>query len=375
MQNSGSDKRIYFLDNLRSFIVLLVVGFHASMAYMPNAPWWWYVLDSQRNPFFDSFVLINDVFMMPTMFFIAGYFAVKSLTRRGTTHFVRDKIIRLIIPWIIGVIFFAPAVTYFIYITRSASPPPYLYYWVHLFFGESYQQAHYWFLGILALFCLLLALFYRQGWLTLTLLKAAKPSNTFLAGFVLLGSAGFFAVNMFVNDYAWVNVKYLFIIQPTRVVLYVMYFVLGIYACRRQWFISGGYCPRSFNWVASAIITGSLFIGSKLVLAKNTAVWVMAANAFLHTLFCFCAVFSLLGIFQRWGNSRSYLWRRLSANSYAIYFVHQFPVFSLNYVLLNYSAGPFIKFMLSASLSVLISYTVCELMVGRISIFTGRKRQ
>ncbi len=375
MQNTGSEKRIYFLDNLRSFIVLLVVVFHASMAYMPNAPWWWYVLDSQRSPFFDCFVLLNDVFMMPTLFFIAGYFAVRSLTRSGTAHFVRDKIGRLIIPWIIGVVFFAPAVTYFIYVTRSIVPPPYLYYWFHLFFGESYQQAHYWFLGVLALFCLILALFYQQGWLKLTLLKAAKPSNAFFAGFLLLGTAGFFAVNTVVNDYEWVNVKYLLIIQPTRLVLYVMYFMLGIYACRRQWFTSGGYCPRPFIWGASAIVTGSLFIGSKLVFAKNTAVFVMAANAFLHTLFCLCAVFALLGVFHRWVNSRSYLWRRLSANSYAIYFVHQFPVFSLNYMLLTYSEGPFVKFVLSATLALLISYIACELIIGKVPLFSGKNRQ
>lgn len=373
MQNTGSEKRIYFLDNLRSFIVLLVVVFHASMAYMPNTPWWWYVIDSERSPFFDAFVLLNDVFMMPTLFLIAGYFAVKSLERSGTTHFVRDKIVRLVIPWSIGVVFLAPAVTYFIYVTRTPTPPPYLYYWFHLFFGESYQQAHYWFLGVLAIFCLLLALFYHQSWLKLTLLKATKPTNTFFAGFILLGSALFFAVNTVVSDYAWVNVKYLLMIQPTRLVLYILYFMLGVYACRRQWFTNEGYRPCSLWWIASAIVTGVIFIGSKIIFAKNAALLVMAINAFLHTLFCFCAVFALVVIFQRWINSRAYLWRRLSANSYAIYFVHQFPVFSLNYLLLTLHAGPFTKFFLSSGLALVISYVVCELIIGKLPIFAGKR--
>ena len=375
MENTGSEKRIYFLDNLRSFIVLLVVVFHASMAYMPNAPWWWYVLDSQRNPFFDLFVLINDVFMMPTMFFIAGYFAVKSLVRCGTMQFVRDKMIRLVIPWVIGVIFLAPAVTYFIYITRTATPPPYFYYWFHLFFGESYQQAHYWFLGALAMFCMVLALAYQQNWLKLSMIKASKPSIAFLAWFVLFGSIAFFGINMMVNDYAWINVKYILMIQPTRFALYILYFMLGVYACRRQWFTSGGYCPPARWWVPSAVVSGGIFIGSKIVFAKNVTVAVMAANAFLHTLFCLCAVFALCGIFQRWGNKHSYLWRRLAANSYAIYFVHQFPVFSLNYALLSLEAGPFVKFFLSSTLAVISSYAVCELIIRKIPIFAGKNRQ
>lgn len=243
MQNVNRERRIYFLDNLRSFIVLLVVVFHASMAYMPNAPWWWYVLDTQRNSFFDGFVLINDVFMMPIMFFIAGYFSVKSLVRHSAAAFVRDKVTRLIIPWIIGVIFLAPAITYFIYITRSQTPPAYLYYWFNLFFGKSYQQAHYWFLGALALLCLILAFVYRRGWLKTTLLKANKPSTAFLTLFVLIGSVVFFGVNTIINDYEWVNVKYILLIQPTRFVLYILYFMLGVYAYRRQWFIPGGIAP------------------------------------------------------------------------------------------------------------------------------------
>lgn len=374
MQGVASEKRMYFLDNLRSFIVLLVVVFHASMAYMPSAPWWWYVLDSQRNPFFDLFVLINDVFMMPTMFFIAGYFAVKSLVRTGTTQFVRDKMFRLVIPWIVGVIFLAPAVTYFIYITRTATPPPYFYYWFHLFFGEAYQQAHYWFLGALALFCLVLALVYQQNWLKLSVLTATNPSTAFLSGFVVLGSTAFFGINMMVNDYAWVNVKYILMIQPTRFVLYILYFALGVYASRHQWFTSGGYCPSPRWWVPSAVVAGGLFIGCKIIFAKNATIVVMAANAVVHTLFCLCAVFALCSMFQRWGNSHAYLWRRLAANSYAIYFVHQFPVFSLNYALLNLDAGPVGKFFLASSLAVVISYVSCELVIGKLPLFAGRKQ-
>ena len=114
---------------------------------------------------------------------------------------------------------------------------------------------------------------------------------------------------------------------------------------------------------------------NKIIFAKNATILVMGVNAFLHTLFCLCAVFALCGIFQRWGNKHSYLWQRLAANSYAIYFVHQFPVFSLNYALLNLDAGSFVKFFLSSSLAVVISYAVCELIIGKIPLFSGKNRQ
>lgn len=372
MQNADGEQRIYFLDNLRSFIILLVVVFHASMAYMPNTPRWWYVIDSQKSLFFDFFVLVNDVFMMPVMFFVAGYFAVKSLLRTGTARFVRDKIARLVIPWVFGVVFLAPAITYFIYITRSKTPPNYVYYWFNLFFGEAYQQAHYWFLGALALFCLVLSGMYHLRWLKLTPLRAEPPSASFFLCFILAGSIGFFVVNTMVNDYAWVNVKYIFLLQPTRLVLYILYFVLGIYACRRQWFTTNGYSPKPLCWTIGAVLTGCLFMGGKIIFAKGTGLMTLAANAFLHTLFCLCAVLALISIFQRLLNSRSYLWRRLAANSYAIYYVHQFAVFSLNYALLTFPGGPFIKFFLSAGLAVIISYAVSELAISKLPVFGGK---
>jgi peptidoglycan/LPS O-acetylase OafA/YrhL len=43
--------RIYFLDNLRAFVIVLVVVLHGSMTYMAYAPPWWYVLDSQNSLF------------------------------------------------------------------------------------------------------------------------------------------------------------------------------------------------------------------------------------------------------------------------------------------------------------------------------------
>jgi len=40
----NTSNRLYFLDNLRAFVVLLVIVLHGSMTYMAYAPEWWYVL-------------------------------------------------------------------------------------------------------------------------------------------------------------------------------------------------------------------------------------------------------------------------------------------------------------------------------------------
>jgi hypothetical protein len=85
--------RLTFLDNLRAFVVVLVVVLHGSMCYMAFAPEWWYVVDPQTSLFFTIVVLLIDVPIMLILFFISGFFALPSLVKRGRDKFLRDKFI------------------------------------------------------------------------------------------------------------------------------------------------------------------------------------------------------------------------------------------------------------------------------------------
>lgn len=79
-----SGRRIIFLDNLKTLVIALVVVFHGAMSYMAYAPEWWYVLDDERSLAATVFVVWADVFIMPVMFFISGYFGAASLAGTGS---------------------------------------------------------------------------------------------------------------------------------------------------------------------------------------------------------------------------------------------------------------------------------------------------
>ena len=77
-------KRLFFLDNLKMFIVNLMIIFHLAMCYMAYAPEWWYVVDVEHSDlFFTQFILWADIFSMPIMFFVAGYFGIMSLKKQS----------------------------------------------------------------------------------------------------------------------------------------------------------------------------------------------------------------------------------------------------------------------------------------------------
>ena len=214
---------------------------------------------------FFCFVMICDVFIMPVMFLLAGYFGLPSLLRKGEDAFVHDKLKRIAVPWVVGTLFVAPVTTYFIWLSRSKTPPPYLHFWSHTFFSEAYEQAQFWFLGVLLLFYFGLIIA-RSANERLRRMEPGpgRPALWFFPAFVLASTLVFLAVNQHVIDYAWVPVAYLLVIQPTRFSLYIFYFALGVHAYRRRWFTDGGYNPRIATWVPLSVLLGAAFMLYKL---------------------------------------------------------------------------------------------------------------
>jgi len=104
---------------LRGFIIVLVLAHHSAIAYSVFARfnsqhylWGAPIVDSQRWLGFDLLVLFNDIFFVPLMFFLSGLFAWPSLARKGNWAFVRDRSLRLGLPFALAVLFLMPLAYY-----------------------------------------------------------------------------------------------------------------------------------------------------------------------------------------------------------------------------------------------------------------------
>ena len=244
----GAAGRLHFLDHLRAVIILLVIVLHASITYMVAPPPWWYVIAPKNSLLFTVVVLLVDVPIMQTLFFISGFFAYPSLEKHNPPGFLRQKMVRLGLPWLFGVVFLAPPVTYLITVTNGVAKP-YLQFWATDFWGPYYQQSVYWYLGILLLlFAGLVAL--RDGEPRLQHLprQPQMPVWTLFAKFWALTTLWYFVSSAVLPADAWLNAVKLFVFQPARLMLYAGYFGLGVYADRRGWFRPGGYQPNLEWW-------------------------------------------------------------------------------------------------------------------------------
>ena len=144
-----SSDRLVRLDYLRTLIIMLVVAFHVSLTFMAEAPQWWYVKSSQTSMLFTLFVVIADVFMMPVLFFIAGYVMAFSLINTDASSFVKKRFKRIGLPWIVCTLTFAPILSLFM-AQQLGHDTTYRQMISSLFWTKDYYyQGPYWFLGIL----------------------------------------------------------------------------------------------------------------------------------------------------------------------------------------------------------------------------------
>jgi peptidoglycan/LPS O-acetylase OafA/YrhL len=83
-QVAPKGNRIYFLDNLRTFMIFLVVLYHAGGVYESSGIWasFWLVDDPSTNQLAGILNIIIDIFVMPTVFFISGFFMPLSIKKK-----------------------------------------------------------------------------------------------------------------------------------------------------------------------------------------------------------------------------------------------------------------------------------------------------
>lgn len=101
--------RIDYLDAVRAFALLLGIVFHAALSFMPMFIGW-AVMDVSTSSLIPNFILISHSFRMELFFLIAGFFSHMTFHKKGTGAFLRSRVSRILIPFLIGWIILYPLV-------------------------------------------------------------------------------------------------------------------------------------------------------------------------------------------------------------------------------------------------------------------------
>jgi glucan biosynthesis protein C len=93
--------RLDYLDAARGIALMLGIVFHAIISFMPIFIGW-AVMDISTNEFVPIFMLISHSFRMELFFLIAGFFSHLTFHQQGICGFLKSRLIRIGIPFVIG---------------------------------------------------------------------------------------------------------------------------------------------------------------------------------------------------------------------------------------------------------------------------------
>jgi glucans biosynthesis protein C len=108
--------RLYYLDDLRVFLTMLVIVHHTSITYGAGGSWYFEDVDKAEltvtSILLTLFTAVNQAFFMGFFFFLSGYFTPLSYDRKGAGKFLADRFVRLGIPLIAFVFLLGPFTSY-----------------------------------------------------------------------------------------------------------------------------------------------------------------------------------------------------------------------------------------------------------------------
>lgn len=155
------DQRLHYIDHLRGFMFIVMAIDHSLHAYADTWKRFWFFRDEKGSVIFDALYLHNQSIIMPMLFFIFGMFVLTSLKHRGFLGYWKERLLRLGIPYVIGVPLVVPLLAYPKYVTYEDPGIGYLEYWWEIFLGPRLQAGPFWVLhAILGFSLLLIAVYY-----------------------------------------------------------------------------------------------------------------------------------------------------------------------------------------------------------------------
>jgi glucans biosynthesis protein C len=357
--NQGSQRRPD-LDWLRILGVLLLVPFHAALVFDLNPLHVVYLKDSLQNEFLAQIAGLISRWHMPLLFVIAGAATWFALGRRSGRQYLGERIVRLLVPAVIGLIILIPWMTNIHWLGQPGAPSPGQIY--SAFFtlnasdtagiGGTFTPAHLWFIIFLFVFSLLgLPLFLVLRWTSLQRILAALASWSGAVYLLFIPMAAVSSINILGDK----NPLYFFLVFVSGyLILANPRFQIAI---DRQIYLS----------LILAVVSTS---GSWILLGGHLQPWSSStlAGNILYQLSRWTWILFILGAGHLWLNRENRVLQYTREAAYPFYILH-LPVLTLvTWWVIRLDLNVFVKYALIVTVTVLLTFIVYDLIVKRINL-------
>lgn len=358
--------RIFYIDNLRIYLTILVILHHIAMAFGGSGAWFvnessFYPIDETTQIVFMLFNAINQSYFMAFFFLLAGYFIPRSFEKKGGSIYTKDRLIRLGIPLVVYVIFISP-VTEFIVGNYAYNQ------------GWTFEEVilnrlnnihigvdHLWFILALLLFAGFFVLYrkirptHKQG------SEKPFPKDRMILASILVIASITFAVRLV----SPVDTVYILNFKFGHFTSYVFMFWFGILACQGKWF-NKLESSQARHWIGIAVC---VVIALPLLMILMVDLSAPDITPFMGGLTLESLIFSIwessallsitigtLYVFKTKLNRSNKILMNMGRSAYTAYIIHVIIIIGFQILLLPIVMPAFFKAVIVAVVSIPIIF-------------------
>jgi len=373
---AAKSSRLFFIDYLRAFLIILVIMLHLAFTYGLSINQWYYhdTTNALTAGLVTSLTGIGQAFCLGLFFLISAYFTPGAYDRKGAGSFLRDRLLRLGLPLLIYDSLINPFV---VYIAAGFPGSYWQFFTSYLLSLRGIGQGPVWFIETLLFFVMFYTLWrVCSTWWPYAHPQVTTPTRSInsarrhpypATGAMLLYIAGLALITFVIR--IWLPMGWWF--QPLNLMFaefpqYISMFILGLIAYRRGWF-TGIPDAVGKRWFWVALICLLVFVS----LSALSGIWGGSIDYFLGGLHWQALVYAsweavmgvamctgLLVFFRKHLNRPGRVWNFLSANAYAAYIFHPVILVGLAYSLHMVALYPLLKFGIAIIIAIPLSFLI-----------------
>ena len=373
--------RIYFLDNLRTFLILMVVVLHSGLVYESVLTNSWIVSDLVKDNNIGLIRLYLDLFVMFSIFFISGYFLPSSVKKQSAFSYLKSKFKRIMLPWLIAVVTLIPAYK-FVFLYSRGLPQEEWYSYFHIFeragtdlsfYANNPVQNWLWFLPVLFTFQVIYLGLYK-----IKVLEVKMPVKIAVLLTFVLGTA--YGDTISTSGLTGWYHSAIFHFQNERLGVYFLSFLLGT-LCNSLRIFERKLSKKVFI-VSNVVLT--IALGVYTAVALNTFFNIIDpqreyyfisafADRILYYASGMASMLSLLHVlvysFKKSLNKTTPFLSELSRNSYSIYIVHVVVLGVIALAMMNIQLPGMLKFLILS----ILTFAVSNMMISSWRMATQKQ--
>ena len=348
--------RLQYVDAIRVLAIAAVVLVHVAEVFNP----WdeWHVTNAERSRWAGEIAVLAAPWVMPMVMLLAGVSAWYSLSRRSNGAYVRDRVLRLLGPLVIGTLVLVPPQVYLERRLKGQFAGSFIDFYPHFFEGiypsGNLSWHHLWFLAHLFLYAMIALPLFRH-W------QRRNGGATMRWAARLCGAPGgvlWLAIPLIVERNAlWglFRERHMLTSDWSNHALLFAAYVYGFILAGSPWL--GRSIDLQWRSMLVVGVTGTIGITlgtwSGMLPSRLPAPYSISYLLF-WTLYAICAwawMVALLGIARRWLNHDSAMVRYGRRVGYGMYILHQPIIVAVAYVVVQTTLGVGAKFTITLVVS------------------------